>query len=177
MGICFRWRLVAGVLAAALAASGANKKPDKEQIRDKASSLVGKPAPDLVLRDLDGKQTRLSDSRGRVVLLVFWATWCPPCRSEMPNLAKLQREAAEGGKEEVVLVAQDSPAKVRSFLKAKKLEAKCLVDESGAVFERFGAQYIPKAFVIGQDGTVLKFLFHKQSEDTFRQALAAGLEH
>jgi peroxiredoxin len=177
MGIRFRWRLVAGVLAAALVALGANKKPDNEQIRDKASSLVGKPAPDLVLPDLNGKQMRLSDSHGHVVLLVFWGTWCPPCRSEIPHLAKLQREMAEGGKEEVVLVARDSPAKVRDFLAAKKLDAKCLVDESGTVFKRFGAQVIPKAFVVGQDGTVLKFLFGKQSEDTFRRALAAGSEH
>src|SRR5215472_16384322 len=177
MGIRFRRRLAAVVLAAASIALGANKKPDKEQIRDKASSMVGKPAPDLVLPDLDGKQIRLSDSRGHVVLLVFWATWCPPCRSEMPNLAKLQREAAEGGKQEVVLVARDSPAKVRAFFKSKKLEAKCLVDESGTVFRRFGAQVIPKAFVIGQDGTVLKFLFKKQSEEEFRRALTVGSEH
>jgi peroxiredoxin len=177
MGIRLRWRLVACVLAAASVALGANKKPDKEQIRDKASSMVGKPAPDLVLPNLDGKQTRLSDSRGHVVLLVFWATWCPPCRSEMPNLAKLQREVGEGGKAEVVLVARDSPAKVRAYFKSKKLDAKCLVDESGTVFGRFGAQGIPMAFIIGQDGTVLKFLFQKHSEEEFRQALAAGLEH
>ena len=58
---------------------------------------------------------RLSDSRGRIVLLAFWATWCPPCRAEIPHLAKLQKELAGSGVD-VILVAHDEPAKVRAFL-------------------------------------------------------------
>src|SRR5215813_13745196 len=82
------------------------------------SGMFGKPAPDFALQSLDGKTVHLSDYRGKAVLLNFWATWCSPCKIEMPWFVELQKEYGPQGLQ-IVGVAMDdaSPADISEFAK------------------------------------------------------------
>lgn len=136
-------------------------------------ALVGKPAPDFTLPDLAGQAFHLADQHGKVVVLAFWATWCPPCRAEIPALVRMQKEfPAEAVT--VAAIAVDNPAKARSFLEKKKLSLWSLVDANHAMIGRYGANYLPRSFVIGSDGTVLKTFLNKLNEDELRAAIESA---
>jgi len=142
----------------------------------KALGLVGNLAPDFNLPDLQDGSYNLADQRGKIIVLAFWATWCPPCRSEMPTFAKLQKELAKEGVF-VVPVANDDPIKAREFLAKKKLEVLSLVDSGGAVCRQFGANALPKTFVLDRDGVVVKAVIGKASEADLRQAIQTARTH
>ena len=159
------------LMMAALAASG-QKKEKIQAAKDKALGLVGNPAPDFILGDF-----HLADKRGQVVVLAFWATWCPPCKAEMPGFAKLQKELAPGVA--VVPVAFDHEAAARDFLAKKRLDVWSLFDDQGdtqgKVAGLYGAHAIPKTFVIDKDGTVVKAITSKTSEADLRKAIQAAV--
>jgi len=100
-----------------------------EALRDLAAGLgrgaggprVGAPAPDFTLRDLDGNQVRLADLRGQKVVVNFWATWCPPCRSEMPDLDRVARESRGEGVVVLTVDQMESPDTVRGYLRELSL--------------------------------------------------------
>jgi len=146
----------------------AEKPPDKKTA--KSLSLLGKPAPDFTLSDFGNQTFHLADERGRIVVLAFWGTWCPPCRAEMPAFAELQKEWTGSGID-LIPVAFDEPAKARKFLESKRLDLRSLVDDGGKVAALYGAHYLPRAFVIGRDGGVAKVLIGKQMESDLRKAL------
>jgi peroxiredoxin len=106
---------------------------------------------DFALRDLDGKEWKLRGLRGKVVLVNFWATWCPPCRKEMPDLGALYARFREKGF--VVLAISDEDAgKVAAFVKEHDVRYPVLLDPGGKVGKLFGAEGIPKSFVYSRDG-------------------------
>lgn len=114
----------------------------------------GEPAPDFKLEDLDGETVSLRDLRGKPVLLNFWATWCPPCRAEMPYLQEVFEEWQ--GKELVVLTIDigESRATVQNYLQSYKLSLPVLLDISKIVSYRYGFRYIPTTFFIDKDGII-----------------------
>jgi peroxiredoxin len=151
----------------------AEKKSAVEMANAKSLSLVGKPAPGFSLPDLNQQTFNLADRRGQVVLLAFWATWCPPCRSEMPTLAKLQRELAPEGVA-VIPVAFDELTKARGFLANKNVDLWFLMDEGGSVAALYGARALPKTFLINGNGLVVGALIGKPSEAELRNAVQAA---
>ena len=153
----------------ALAAKGVKTSPSNA----KSLGLVGKPAPEFTLQDLEEHPFRLASTNGHVVLVAFWATWCGPCRVEMPALARLQKELA-AQKVDVVLVALDNPAKARRFLARARLDARCLVDENGTMGRAYGVRTLPRAFVIDREGMVRHVLFGGRSETALRRAIEAA---
>lgn len=110
------------------------------------------PPMDFALQDLDGGRVRLSELKGKVVVINFWTTWCPSCRIEMPDLEKLhQRFKAD----DFVLLAVDlreSRQTVRQYLQAHKLSFTALLDSDGEVGQRFGIRSIPTTFILDQNG-------------------------
>jgi peroxiredoxin len=160
------------VVALAVAAFAGNKKA-LETANARAENLTGKPAPEFSLQDLDQKPFHLADRRGQVVVLAFWATWCPPCRSEMPTFAKLQKEMASQGVA-VTPLAFDDPVKAREFLSKKHLDVWSLVDEGGSVARSYGASFLPRTFVINREGIVVKAFINKVSEAELRSAIRAA---
>jgi len=113
------------------------------------------PAPDFVLNDLDGKQHRLSDYRGQVVIINFWATWCPPCRAEMPSMQRawegLQREGI------VILgidVGEDEDT-IFLFTANYPVEFPLLMDSDSAVINQWPVRGLPTTFVVDPKGRIV----------------------
>jgi peroxiredoxin len=123
-----------------------------------ASSPLGKLAaadaapPPLELRDTAGKVHRLADYRGQVVLVNFWATWCEPCRDEMPSMQKLRERLA--GKPFAILAVNhgESAAQVDAFLKKLPLEFTVLLDPFNEVTRVWKPRILPASYLIGRDG-------------------------
>ena len=123
------------------------------------SSLVleqGKtPAPQLALKDIEGRTLRLSDYKGKVVLLNFWATWCAPCRAEMPDLVKWQREYRKRGLQVIgVTYPPEELAEVRKFIKSIKVNYPIALGEkqTKAIFDK--GETLPITVVIDKKGMV-----------------------
>lgn len=110
----------------------------------------GKAAP-FTLRDVDGKEHRLADYRGKVVVLNFWATWCDPCREEMPSLDRLAARMA--GRPFVVLAVDygEAQARVRTYADEQRLSFSLLLDRDGAVARAWKVKILPATYVIGPD--------------------------
>ena len=115
---------------------------------------TGGPPPALALKALDGGSHRLSDYRGKVVLVNFWATWCGPCRDEMPSIQELKDKL--GGKPFVVLAVNlDEPeSRIRKFLSQMKLDFAILLDPERKAARAWGARILPASYVIGPDGKI-----------------------
>jgi TolA-binding protein/peroxiredoxin len=118
--------------------------------------LKGKPAPEVKLQTLDGKEVSFSQQRGKVILLDMWATWCPPCRESLPHLEKMSTDASLAAKGLVVWAADQSEEKstVEPFLKEKKFTFPVLMDEKGELSKAYKVTGIPTTVVIGRDGVV-----------------------
>ncbi len=109
-------------------------------------------APDLTLEDLSGKRISLKGLRGKVVFLNFWATWCIPCRQEMPTMEKLHREFKEHGLEVVAINFREGKKEVRKFFDELGLTFTALLDKEGKVSEEYGAWSIPLTYFINRKG-------------------------
>jgi peroxiredoxin len=113
------------------------------------------PAPDFELRDMNGNVFRLSDQRGEVVVLNFWATWCPPCRAEIPGFVRLQREFAGDGVRFVgISLDEEGFTVVRPFASKHGLNYAQVVDR-GEVAHRYGGiSSVPTTFLIDREGRI-----------------------
>lgn len=120
---------------------------------------VGDPVGAYALPDLKGQTTALAAWRGKVVLLNFWATWCVPCRQEMPMLAKMQSKYAADGLQ-VVGIAMDQPQSTAAFLKTMPVDYPILIgiDADPVPTTTFGdtAGLLPYSVLIGRDGRILQ---------------------
>ncbi|HUM05690.1 MAG TPA: TlpA disulfide reductase family protein [Terriglobales bacterium] len=133
-----------------------------------SSKLRGQTAPDFELKSLDGKNVKLSDFRGKAVLLNFWATWCGPCKIEMPWFVELQKEYGPEGFE-VVGVAMDDPAdeeEIAKFAKDLGVNYTVLVG-TDAVGDSYNVNVFPTTFFIDRDGKLVAREFGLQSRSVF----------
>ena len=112
-------------------------------------------AGDFVSQDLQGKTQRFATYRGKVVLLNFWATWCPPCRKEMPAMEQLYQTYKDKGFM-IVAVSQDQapPATVRSFAEELKLSFTVWHDRDSLVGKQYSVPGVPASYLIGRDGRI-----------------------
>lgn len=125
-----------------------------------AAKLQGQLAPDFSLPTTDGKTMKLSDFRGKAVLLNFWATWCEPCKVEMPWFVDLQKKYAGQGLQ-VLGVAMDdaSPADIASFAQKLGVNYPVLIGKEEVGAQYGGIDYLPSTFYIGKDGKILDHMF------------------
>ncbi len=118
--------------------------------------VVGKPAPDFVLTDLNDKSYRLSDFRGKVVFLNFWATWCKPCKEEMPSMEVLYKNFEKDG---LVILAVSidrvtTTKDIPPFVKALNLTFPVLIDSWGKTDKPYKRMGVPETFLVDQQGII-----------------------
>ena len=117
--------------------------------------VAGAMAPDFQLEDTKGNRVALSDLRGKVVMVNFWATWCPPCKEEMPSMEQLNKIMAG---EDFVMLAINTEKNGRSlvpdFLTKNPHDFTVLYDDEGTVQREYGVYKFPESFVIRKDGTI-----------------------
>ena len=127
-----------------------------DQITEEAFLLppieVDQPAPELTLFDLDGKQVSLSDFEGQVVLVNNWATWCPPCRQEMPEFKAYYEKYRAEGFLIVAIEAGQPEAEVRAFVEEQGLDFVILLDPGNKSLDTFQSSSLPNSWVIDRNG-------------------------
>jgi cytochrome c biogenesis protein CcmG, thiol:disulfide interchange protein DsbE len=108
--------------------------------------------PTLSLKDVHGKVHALADYRGKVVLVNFWATWCEPCKDEMPSMVKLKEKLAAQPFEVLVVNFGESPSRVGEFLARENLTLTALLDPNKAAARAWRVRVLPGSFLLGRDG-------------------------
>ena len=115
---------------------------------------AGGKTPGLVLKDLHGTTHDLADFRGKVVLVNFWATWCEPCRDEMPSMQELKRRLAGRPFEVLAVNLAESENKVGDFLRRYSLDFITVLDRNSAARRDWNVKVLPTSFVIAPDGSI-----------------------
>ena len=116
--------------------------------------LVGKPAPDFTLEDLKGAEVSLGQLRGKVVAIVFWASWCPHCKKEVPELNRLDKELKGKGLEVLAVSFKESPEKLKPFAEKNGITYRVLLDRKGAVSSTYGIVGLPSLVLVDRDGVI-----------------------
>ena len=161
--------LLAGAIAL-FAWAWSNERGDSSSGENVA---VGREAPDFTLEDLDGNEVALSDHRGEVVLINFWATWCPPCRVEMPDMEAVYRAHHDDGFEILGVDQREPKELVEEFVTERGFSWIFLLDQDFEVSEEYAATSIPRSILVDRDGTVA----HVWRGTLTRSQLEQQLEH
>ena len=153
---------------------------DEDDKEEEERALTPAPLADLELTDQYGNVHRLDDYKGRVVFLNFWATWCGPCRNEMPDIQKLYEEyAARGDEAEVVIlgvagpgIGQEGSAEdIAAFMEENGYTYPVLMDESSEMFMQYGISAFPTTFMIDKGGNVYGYVPGQMTEDIMRSII------
>ncbi|HEY2924111.1 MAG TPA: TlpA disulfide reductase family protein [Candidatus Eisenbacteria bacterium] len=170
---------LAAALLALLLASGCARQGSKQgnaKVPADAGA-IGSKAPDFELADISGKTVRLSDFAGKVVLLDFWATWCPPCRDEVPDFVRLQAKYRQQGVQVVGLSLDAEGAKVvRPFAEEYNVNYTMLMANAETAAQFGGILGIPTTFVLDRQGRIVKKFIGRTELKTFEEAIKPLLE-
>lgn len=132
--------------------SGAQSKVDYKVVPIMQAMKENAPTPDFSLTTPDGKKISLKDFRGKVVLLNFWASWCVPCREEMPSMEKLYQEYKDKNFTILAVAVKDRKQDSINFVKELKLTYPIALDPDGQVGMSYGAWGLPATYLIGPKG-------------------------
>jgi cytochrome c biogenesis protein CcmG/thiol:disulfide interchange protein DsbE len=137
--------------------------------------LLDAPAPDFTVRDLDGQEVKLSEYRGRPVIVNFWASWCIPCREEFPILKSARDTYAAQGLEILGVTFQDDPESARAYMAKAGAAWPGLVDPDGAVAADYSVNGPPMSFFIDPEGVVRSIAYGPPPSGTIDDRIAAIL--
>jgi len=141
----------------------ADSAPDAIQSEDDVDTAADDEesiaAEGPVLQDLNGNPVSLSDFRGGIVVLNFWASWCPPCRQEMPDLNELDKEFKESGDAVLITInltdgQRETKESARQFIEENSFGFTVLLDEQGILASEYNINAIPQTFILDRDGNV-----------------------
>ncbi len=155
---------------------GSKEVSDVSLPSEQNMSLVGRQATDFTLKNLDGLPVHLAELRGKVVMLDFWASWCPPCRRELPTIDALGRKYKDKGV--LVLGVNDEDAKIaRLYLADHHPDLATLHDDKSKVHRLYGCRAIPTVMVIDRSGVIVAHFVGRRQESELVAALKlAGVE-
>ena len=145
---------------------GSKPQPGSTQNAAAPAAANAEPAPDVELTTTDGKPVKVSDLRGQVVLLNFWATWCVPCRSEIPSLNDMQRDLSGRGFKVLGVTTEDSADLVREYQKDVKQEYTVALGDAG-VANRYAVGVLPTTFIIDRQGRIRHKVIGEKSRAQF----------
>jgi len=131
---------------------------------------VSSVAPAFMLSDVNGRQVSLAQFKGKVVILDFWATWCPPCKREIPDFIKLQSEYGSKGVQ-IVGIALDQPEKVRAFARDNGMNYPVLLGTDGVSAHYGGVESVPTTFIIDKAGRIVTKYEGFISKETFESQI------
>jgi len=147
------------------------------QSGDAASELAGSEAPDFVLKSLSGENLRLSEYRGRVVMLSFWASWCGDCRAQLDALAALYSRYHDAGFDLLAVSLDRDPVQAKAAAEGWQAEYPVLYDGAGEVGRQYDVGSMPLAVLIDRDGVVRATFqgYRRGREDEFLEQVRAVL--
>ncbi len=138
---------------------GCNRPGLKPEVKPKVGAL----APDFELSTLNGGNVKPSNYKGKIVFLNFWATWCPPCREEMPSMESLYQRLKDRNFEMLaVSIDKDGEKIVRPFVEKHGLNFTVLLDPGGKTYPLYGLTGVPETFIIGKNGMILQKIIGPQ---------------
>ncbi len=135
-----------------------------------AARSGGGAAPSFSLPDLGGRSVSLADFRGKVVVLDFWATWCPPCRREIPDFIALQKQYGTEGLQ-IVGIALDEPEKVQAFARQNGMNYPVLLGTDDVAMRYGGIEGIPTTFIIDRGGRIVNRLEGYRPRSVFEEEI------
>jgi cytochrome c biogenesis protein CcmG, thiol:disulfide interchange protein DsbE len=141
---------------------------------EQMAMLVGERAVNFSLKTLDGEPVVLHAQRGNVVVLDFWATWCPPCRAEFPSLNKLRGEFE--GSAKFYAVSHEDASVLKRFIEQHHYQMPVLVDKQAEAFRRYSIHAIPTLFIIDRDSVIRYHFVGDEKESTLRQAIRSVID-
>lgn len=149
---------------------------------EEAADLL--PAIDFTLTDQYGVTHTFSDYKGKTVFLNFWATWCPPCRAEMPDIQKIYEEYQDAGDDSVVILGvaapdyggEESQGEIVAFLEENGYTYPVVMDAGGALFQQYGIYSYPTTFMIDKEGNIFGYVSGQLSEDIMRDIIRQTIE-
>lgn len=136
----------------------------------------GSLAPDFTLPQLDGRELRLSSYRGKIVLLDFWATWCVPCREEIPSFVELKKKYGKDGLEIVGVSMDDGPEPVRTFYQQFQMNYPVVMGNANLGEQYGGVLGLPIAFVLDREGRIRAKHIGATKPETIEKEAAGLLE-
>ncbi len=160
------------------AKDAAKEQASAAESDEPAKALEGKPAPEFTAKGLNDKDVSLNDQKGHVVIVDFWATWCPPCREGLPHVDKVYQEFKNQGVEAFAMNVQEPREKVQQFVKDNHFTFTTLLDSDGKISQDYKVTGIPQTMVIGKDGVVKNVFIGTapDSEQKLHDAVAAAVK-
>jgi cytochrome c biogenesis protein CcmG/thiol:disulfide interchange protein DsbE len=128
----------------------------EDPVRAASSEARADAAPAFALPTVSGGDLALADYRGQVVLVNFWATWCPPCRAELPDLVSYYHDNAGRGFMLIGVNEQETAAQVADYLAQNRLDFPVALDADGRVMEQYGVTGMPSSFLINREGQIVR---------------------
>jgi peroxiredoxin len=140
---------------------------------DKSLAAVGNTAPDFTLTNLKGEEVSLSDMRGKGVFINFWATWCGPCKREMPLMEKHYQEVKDEGIEILAVNIAESNVAVSSFIERMGVSFPVLLDSNPdrVVTQRYGVGALPASYFIDKDGNIVGHYVGEMNRNILKEHL------
>ncbi|MFT9846458.1 redoxin domain-containing protein [Aneurinibacillus sp. REN35] len=157
------------------AASSGEVSAEKAEPAAKVGVKKGNLAPDFTLDTLDGKTIRLSELRGKTVIMNIWATWCPPCRKEIPDMVAFY-EKAKGEQVEILAVnlteTESSIPNVKRFVEGMEMQFPILLDKKSKVANLYEATVVPTSIIIDKDGIIQDIVTGPMTQAMMKELVA-----
>lgn len=147
--------------------TGRNDEENTDAGMDTEQTAQKNTVPDFTLTDINGNEVKLSDFKGKKVVLNFWAVWCKYCREEMPDMEKVHKKFEEEGNAVLLAInVQEDMDKVKKYVEDSNLTLRVLMDYDGAVASMFPVEGFPTTFILNSDGTPYGYIPGKTDEKT-----------